>query len=188
MQPWAIALIVVGAVLLVVGIYWIATRNKLVALKIELDEGFSAMDVSMKKRYDLIPNLVETVKGYAKHEKSTLEAVISARNLAMTATDPEAKNKAEQNLTGTLKTLFALSENYPELQANTNFLDLQTQLKAIETEIANSRRYYNALVTKYNKAVQFFPSNIVAKSMKYKPASMFQLDNIEERKNVKVEF
>lgn len=168
-------------------VIWISLRNRLVRLKNIVDEGWSTIDVQLKKRYDLIPNLVETVKGYASHESSTLEAVIAARNAAMTATG-DAKMEAENALTGTLKSLFALSEAYPSLKANTNFLDLQNQLQAIETEIASARRYYNGTVREYNTKLEVFPSNLVARGMHLEKRNYFELDSAEERKNVKVQF
>ncbi len=185
-----IALGIVGFILLsalLIGIYVWACYNSLVKLRNNVEEGFSTMDVYMKKRYDLIPNLVETVKGYAKHEKQTLTEVISARNLAMTATDPNQKAKAEGALNECLKSLFALTENYPELKANANFLDLQNQLKSVEMDIANARKYYNAVVKEYNNKIQVFPSNIIAKHFNFTRRDMFEIDE-EERKNVKVEF
>ena len=169
-------------------LYTICTYNKLVKMRIQVDEAFSTMDVYLKKRYDLIPNIVATVKGYAKHEKDTLEAVISARNLAMTSTDPNQKIKANNQLSSTLKSLFALSESYPELQANANFLSLQNDLKAIEAEIANSRKYYNAVVRDYNTKRQSFPSNIIAKWFRFEKRELYEIDDVKERKNVKVEF
>ena len=144
--------------------------------------------VYMKKRYDLIPNLVETVKGYASHEKETLQKVIEARNFAQGATTVEDKIAGENALTGTLKSLFAISEAYPDLKANTNFLDLQNQLKSIEEDIANSRKYYNAVVKLYNNKCQVFPSNIIGQMFNFKLRQMFQVDSEEERRNVKVSF
>ena len=186
--------IVVGAVvlLLIIAVFaiisWgIGTHNALIKLKNLVEEGWSTIDVQLKKRYDLIPNLVETVKGYAKHEGDTLEKVIAARNLAMTATG-DAKMAAENALTGTLKSLFALQEQYPELKANTNFMDLQNQLKLIENEIASARRYYNGTVKELNNKIEMFPSNIVAGFMKMEKRKFFELDSEEERKNVKVQF
>lgn len=186
----AIAGIAVGGVVVLLIIFlafWISLRNKLVRLKNLVDEGWSTIDVQLKKRYDLIPNLVETVKGYASHESSTLEAVIAARNAAMTATG-DAKIEAENALTGTLKSLFALQEAYPNLKANTNFMDLQSQLKSIETEIASARRYYNGTVREFNTKLEVFPSNIVAHGMHLEKRKYFELDSAEERQNVKVRF
>ncbi len=183
-----IALGVVIVVLLALIAWIIGSYNTLVRLRNNVEESFSAMDVYMKKRYDLIPNIVETVKGYAKHEKETLNAVITARNNAVAASDPKTKVKAENEISGALRNLFALAENYPDLKANTNFLDLQAQLKTIETEIANSRRYYNANVKTYNTKIEVFPSNLVAGWFKFEKRSLFEIENAEERKNVKVEF
>ena len=152
-----------------------------------VEEGWSTIDVQLKKRYDLIPNLVETVKGYAKHESGTLEKVIAARNAAMTASG-DAKLAAENALSGTLKSLFALQESYPDLKANTNFIDLQNQLKQIENEIASARRYYNGTVKEFNNKIQMFPSNLVAGMMHLEKRAYFELDSEEERKNVKVQF
>ena len=169
-------------------IFVVATYNSLIRLKVGVEEGFSTMDVYLKKRYDLIPNLVETVKGYAKHEKETLERVIKARNMAMSATNVEERAKSENVLTDTIKSLFALSESYPELKANSNFIDLQNQLKQIEVDIANSRRYYNGVVKQYNIKIAVFPLNIIAKLFNFTRKDMFEVDNAEERKNVKVNF
>ena len=183
-----IALGIVAFVVLVLIIWIIGGYNSLVRLRNNVEESFSAMDVYMKKRYDLIPNIVETVKGYAKHEKETLNAVITARNNAVAVSDPKAKAKAESEISGALRQLFALAENYPDLKANASFLDLQAQLQTIETEIANSRRYYNANVKTYNTKIEVFPSNIVAGWFNFKKRDLFEIENKEERKNVKVEF
>ena len=181
----------VGAVVLLVIIFiavWISLYNKLLRLKNQVEEAWSTIDVHLKKRYDLIPNLVETVKGYAKHESGTLEAVIKARNIAMTATTTSAKIDAENALSGTLKSLFNLQEAYPQLKANENFMDLQKQLKEVEDEIASARRYYNAVVRELNTRLEIFPSNIVARGMRLEKQKYFELDSEEERKNVKVQF
>ncbi len=183
-----IALGVVGGLLLLFGLWLALSYNSFVKLKNEAEESFSAMDVCMKKRYDLVPNIVETVKGYAKHEKETLERVIKARNAAVSAGSDEEKAAADNVLTGALKSIFALAENYPDLKANTNFVDLQRQLTNLETEIANSRRFYNATVKNFNTKVESFPSNLVAKMFKFKKRTLFEVDNTEERKAVKVEF
>ena len=147
------------ALLLIFLLVYMGMYNKLQRLKNLTEEGWATIDVQLKKRYDLIPNLVETVKGYAKHESETLEKVIAARNAAMTATGNE-KMAAENVLTGTLKSLFALQEAYPQLKANTNFTDLQSQLSRIETELASARRYYNATVKELNTKIDVFPSNL----------------------------
>lgn len=183
-----IALGVIGGVVLLIGLYVILSYNKLVGLNNNVEEAFSTMDVYLKKRYDLIPNIVETVKGYAKHEKETLENVIKARNVAFSSATREDRIKNENALSQTLKSLFKLTENYPDLKANTNFLSLQNQLEVIEGEIAQSRKYYNACVRENNNAVSMFPSNIVAKWFKFGKKASFEVDSPEERKNVKVEF
>ena len=167
--------------------WYISTFNKLQRLKNIVEEGWSTIDVQLKKRYDLIPNLVETVKGYAKHESETLEAVIRARNAAMTASG-DGKIAAENMLTGTLKSLFALQEAYPQLKANTNFIDLQNQLKVVETEIASARRYYNGTVKEMNTKIDMFFAGMVARKMKLEKRKYFELDSEEERKAVKVSF
>lgn len=167
---------------------WISLRNKLFRLKNQVEEAWSTIDVQLKKRYDLIPNLVETVKGYAKHESGTLEAVIKARNIAISAKTTDEKINAENALSGTLKSLFKLKEAYPELKANQNFIDLQNQLRNIEDEIASARRYYNAVVREFNTRLEIFPSNIVARRIRLEKQKYFELDSEEERKNVKVQF
>lgn len=191
LSPGAIAGIIVVAVLVILLIaiiaWYVGCYNRLQQLKNLVEEGWSTIDVQLKKRYDLIPNLVETVKGYAKHESGTLEAVIKARNAAMTASG-DAKMAAENALTGTLKSLFALTEAYPDLKANHNFLDLQNQLKSIETEIASARRYYNGTVKELNTKIDVFPSNIVARRMRLEKRKYFELDSAEERIAPKVTF
>ncbi len=187
----AIAGIVVAAVVVVLLIavagWYISCRNSFVTLRNRAEEAWATVDVQLKKRYDLIPNLVATVKGYAKHESETLERVIAARNLAMTSTG-DAKLAAENALSGTLKSLFALTESYPELKANANFMDLQRQLQHIEEELASARRYYNGVVKTFNTKLDLFPSNIVARRMGLEKRSYFELESEEERRNVKVEF
>ncbi len=180
----------VGAAVLLIIIFiavWISLYNKLLRLKNLVEEAWATVDVQLKKRYDLIPNLVSTVKGYAKHESETLEAVIRARNVAMTATR-DNKMEAENELSGTLKSLFKLREAYPDLKANRNFMDLQEQLRNIEDEISSARRYYNAVVREFNTKLVVFPSNLVARKMRLEKQKYFELDSEEERKNVKVEF
>lgn len=171
----------------IVLIWWISVHNRLIRLSNLVEEGWSTIDVQLKKRYDLIPNLVETVKGYAKHEGETLEAVIRARNAAMTATGTE-KIAAENVLSGTLKSLFALQESYPELKANSLFLDLQTQLKQVEGELAGARRYYNGTVKEFNTAIQVFPSSLVARRMRLEKKSFFELSDEAERTAPEVRF
>ena len=179
-------IIIVGIIVILV-LWFISSYNRFISFKNKIEEAFSTMDVYLKKRYDLIPNLVETVKGYAKHESSTFEAVIKARNIAVNATTVEGKAEGENMLAGTLKSLFAVTENYPELKANQNFLDLQNQLQVIENDILNSRKYYNALVRDYNTLRESFPSVIVAGIMKLEKKPLFEIES-EERQNVKVQF
>ena len=181
-------LIVIVSLLVILTAFVLSVYNTLIRMRNNVDEGFSTMDVYLKKRYDLIPNLVATVKGYATHEKETLEKVISARNMAMNSTSPEEKIANENILSGTLKSLFALSENYPNLKADTQFIELQNSLNNVESDIANSRKYYNGVVKQYNIKREVFPSNIVANIFKFVKKPLFEVDNTEERKNVKVEF
>ncbi|MDD6881811.1 MAG: LemA family protein [Firmicutes bacterium] len=176
-------LVIVVIVVAVIGMY-----NGFIKLKNNCEEAFATMDVYLKKRYDLIPNLVETVKGYAAHEKETLTKVIEARNMAQGAATVEDKIAGENQLQGTLKSLFAIAENYPDLKANQNFLDLQNQLKKVEEDIANSRKYYNAVVKQFNVKCEAFPSNIIAGIFKFEKKAMFEVDAAEERQNVKVSF
>ena len=191
----AIVGIVVGVIVLILAIaiigWWIGTRNDFVRLKNRVEEGMSTIDVYLKKRFDLIPNLVETVKGYAKHESETLEKVVAARNLSMNAKTAEEKMAAANGLSSSLRTLFtAVSESYPELHANTNFLDLQQQLKNIEGELESARRYYNGVVKSFNTKLELFPANIVGNRMgeDYTKKEYFELDSMEERQNVRVSF
>ncbi|MCI7618888.1 MAG: LemA family protein [Firmicutes bacterium] len=183
MLIWIIIGIIIVLALIFVGMY-----NSFIKLKNSCDEAYSTMDVYLKKRFDLIPNLVETVKGYAAHEKETLQNVIAARNNLQNASTTEEKLAGENALQGTLKTLFAVAEAYPDLKANTNFLDLQDQLKGVENDIANSRKYYNAVVKQFNTKCEMFPSNIIAGICHFEKKPMFEVDSAEERKNVEVKF
>lgn len=183
--------VVVGVIVLLAIIFacWaVSTYNKFVRMKHQIEEAFSTMDVYLKKRYDLIPNLVETVKGYAKHEKEALTSIIEARNAAMSATDPQDRMEKENALTGTLKTLFALNEQYPQLKADSHFASLMNDLRGIEAEIASSRKYYNGCVRQYNTKREVFPSSIVANWKKFDKKPLYEVDSEEERKNVKVQF
>lgn len=180
--------IIVLAVVVLLVLWLVSSYNGFVRLRNKSEEAFSAMDVSLKKRYDLIPNFVETVKGYAKHEQDTLQAVINARNMAMNANSPEQKIANDNALSGTLKSLFALTESYPDLKANQNFLSLQNQLSRIEEEIAGSRRYYNGVVNKYNTKTEMFPGNILASLFGFKRKPLYEVNSEAERENVKVSF
>lgn len=179
---------IIGGILLILIIWIIASYNGFVKLKNSIEEAFSTMDVYLKKRYDLIPNLVETVKGYASHEKETLENVIAARNAAASATTMEGRVEGENALQGVLKNLFALAEAYPDLKANTNFLELQGELRRMEEEIANSRKYYNAVVKTYNTKREMFPSSIIAGLFHFDKKPLFEVGSEQERENVKVQF
>ena len=179
--------IIVGIVALVL-IFAMGIYNSLITLKNKVEEAWADIETQLKRRYDLIPNLVETVKGYAKHEAGTLEEVTKARNMAMKAGTMEDKAQAENALSGTLKSLFALSENYPDLKANQNFMDLQQTLKDIEEHLQLSRRYYNATVRDFNTKIEIFPNNIFAGIFNFKKRDFFQVEKGEERENVKVSF
>lgn len=167
--------------------YLFVLYNGLVRLKVLVDEAWSGIDVQLKKRYDLIPNLVETVKGYAKHEKGTFEKVTELRSRAMTTESPKELAEIEGELRSTLKSLFAVAENYPELKADQNFLNLQNTLKDIEDEIESARRYYNGAVRDFNTKQQMFPANLVASMLGFKTREFFEASE-GERENVKVSF
>jgi len=185
----AIVVLVVVAILAICLVGWIiSTYNKFVTMRNNVDESFSTMDVYLKKRFDLIPNLVATVKGYAKHEAEALEKTIAARNMAQASGDVTKQLEAEGAISGALKSLFAVSEAYPELKANVNFLDLQGKLSVLEEEIANSRKYYNGVVKVYNTKREVFPSNIIAGWFKFEKRPLYEVSDVEQRENVKVEF
>ncbi len=191
MNGGTIALIVVGVVVflaLVVGIWIMATYNSLTRMSNDVDEAFSTMDVYLKKRYDLIPNLVETVKGYVKHEKETLENVMKARYNAMNAVGTNDQVAKENVLSSTLKSLFKVTENYPDLKADKNFSQLMHELRSVEDEIVNARKYYNGTVKRYNNKREVFPNSIVAGWFKFLKRDLFEVEAPEERKNVKVQF
>ena len=181
---------VLGVVLVIVvllALYVMSTYNGLVSARNKVRDQFSQIDVQLKKRSDLIPNLVETVKGYAKHEEGTLEKVIQARNTYLTADSMDDKVKASSEMTKAVSKLFALAESYPELKANENFLDLQNQLKEIEDKISYARQFYNDSVLMYNNKIEMFPSNVVASMFHFTKESFFEATE-EEKKNVEVKF
>lgn len=185
----ALTLLVILGIVLAVIFFGIIIYNKLIRMRNTVKSSWSDIDVQLKKRYDLVPNLVETVKGYAAHEKAVFEKVTTARSMAMRASTPADKAKAENMLTDTLKSLFALAEAYPELKANANFMQLQSQLKELEDNIEYARRYYNAVVRDFNILIESFPSNIIASSFRFKQEEFFELEAPEvERKPVKVSF
>ncbi|MGN0919630.1 MAG: LemA family protein [Alphaproteobacteria bacterium] len=169
-------IIVAVLVLYVIGVY-----NALVVARQRVKEAWSTIDTQLKRRYDLIPNLLETVKAYAKHEKQTLQAVIEARNTAMKTTSADKKGKAEEALSGTLKSIFALGESYPDLKANTNFLELQRELTDTEDKIQATRQFYNTVVLTLNTKIEMFPSNIFAHLFHFEKASFFEMDEAEAK-------
>ena len=175
------------AVVVIIVIWIISTYNSLVVLRNRVKDQWAQIDVQLKRRFDLIPNLVETVKGYTKHESETLENVIKARNTYLSATTPEGQMEADGELTKAVSKLFALSEAYPELKANTNFMELQGELTETEDKISVARQLYNDVVMKYNNKVRMIPSNIVAALFHFTEEPYFQA-NAEERENVKVQF
>ncbi|MCD0478988.1 LemA family protein [Chryseobacterium sp. LC2016-29] len=180
--------LIIGGVLVIALLYGVSIYNRLVKLRNLVQEAWSSIDVMLKKRHDLIPNLVETVKGYATHERETLENVTKARNLAVGADSVEAKEAAEKNLNQAMINLFAVAEQYPDLKANANFQQLQAELSSIENDIEKSRRYYNGTVRENNTLVESFPSNIVANMYKFEKSKFFELENIAEREVPNVKF
>ncbi|MBI4276403.1 LemA family protein [Candidatus Uhrbacteria bacterium] len=183
MSPLTIGLIIVAVIVL----WLIATYNSLVRLKNRTDEAWSDIDVQLKRRHDLIPNLVNTVKGYAKHESTVFEKVTQARSAAMQATTPAAHAQAENMLTGALKSLFAVAESYPELKASQNFLELQRELTDTEDKIQASRRFYNTNVRDLNIKLESFPTNLIGSSLGFQKREFFEIAE-GERANVEVKF
>lgn len=180
--------VIIGAIVLIVilVLYFIVTYNGFIKLRNYVNESFSQIDVQLKRRYDLIPNLVNTVKGYAKHEQETFELVVEARNKLLNGT-PQERIDADTELQGALKSIFALSESYPELKANENFLNLQESLEETENKISYSRQLYNSTVVQFNIKVQSIPSNIVAALCGFKTKEQLEIPEAE-RENIKVEF
>ncbi|MBI5391963.1 LemA family protein [Candidatus Woesearchaeota archaeon] len=178
-----VVLVIVGLILL----YFIYTYNKLISLRNQINNAWSQIDVQLKRRFDLIPNLVETVKGYMKHEKSTFEAITEARNIMGKATSLNEKAKADDILSGALKTIFAVSENYPRLKASENFMQLQEELSGTESKIAYARQFYNDTVLTFNDKVQKFPSNLLAGIAGFATREFFKAEE-EARKAVQVKF
>ncbi|GHU62703.1 membrane protein [Clostridia bacterium] len=188
MSTILIILLVIVVIVVIFLIACIGMYNGLVKLRNLVEEAFSTMDVYMKKRFDLIPNLVETVKGYAAHEKSTLDSVVRARSGIQNAGTPEQRMQAESDLTGTLRTLFAVAENYPDLKANANFIGMQRDLTQIEDEIAQSRKYYNATCRDYNTKTETFPSGAIAAMFRFARKPLYEIGNTAEREAPKVSF
>jgi LemA protein len=182
--PFMIFLAAVGAIV----VFSIVSYNRLVSLTQRSQSAWSDVDVQLKRRTDLVPNLVESVKGYAAHERGTLDAVVKARGAAVAAQTPESRAQAEGQLGEALRGLFALAESYPDLKATANFQSLQASLGEIEEAIQNARRYFNAVIRDLNTAIQEFPSNIVAGFFQFKPHAYFELDRPDERQVPKVSF
>ena len=180
-----IGIYIICAILLVILIYFFVTYNNLIKLKNQVKEAFSTMDIYLKKRWDLIPNIVETVKGYSKYEKETLGEIVEIRSKAYNNMSDGEKVNTNNQLSGKLEKLMIEIENYPDLKASENYLDLSHQLVKVEEDIANSRKYYNGAVKVYNNKIQMFPSNLVASLLKFEEQNMFEI-NITEKENVKV--
>lgn len=187
MEPFIVAIVVV-VILLAVGGWLAANYNGLVRLRNQAEQAWADIDVMLTRRHDLIPNLVETVKGYASHERETLEAVIQARNTAVSASGPQDQAAAEAGLSGALRQLFAVAEAYPDLKADQNFRELQQELTSTEDGIATSRRAYNAAAQVYDTAREQFPTNIVAGTFSFEAMEYFTVDDPGARAPVKVEF
>jgi len=171
-----VVLIIILVLIVLAVVFVIATYNGLISSRNRVENSWSQIDVQLKRRLDLIPNLVETVKGYAAHERNTLEAVVSARNQAIAAQGPQQEAQADNVLTGALRQLFALSEAYPDLKANQNFLSLQEELSATEGRVAYARQFYNDSVLTYNTGIQKFPASIIAGRMNFKPREYFEAE------------
>jgi len=184
MGPGVIVLLIVLAAVVIIALMY----NGLVQLRVRADSAWSDIDVQLKRRHDLIPNLVETVKGYAAHEKGVFENVAKARSMAMSATTPDQRGQAEGMLTQALRGLFAVAENYPQLQASQEFTQLQGSLNQMEDSIQNARRYYNAVVRDLNTRIQSFPSNIIAGMFGFQQKQFFQVEAPADRENVAVKF
>ena len=183
MTIWIILGIVVVLIIAVIGMY-----NSLVQSKIKVDNAWSQIDVQLQRRFDLIPNFVETVKGYMTHEKETFEKIASLRTSWANANSVSEKAELDNQLSTTLKTIMAVSENYPELKANQNFSELSEELRNTENKISFSRQFYNDTVTMYNTKLQVFPSNIIAGMFNFKARDLFKAESDEARRNVKVDF
>lgn len=181
-------LIIILAAVAALFLYGVSIYNRLVKLRTMVQEAWSSIDVMLKKRHDLIPNLVETVKGYATHERETFDSVTRARNAAVNANGLQEKEAAEKNLNQAMMNLNAVAEQYPDLKANTNFLQLQSEISALEGDIEKSRRYYNGTVRENNILVETFPSSIIANQYKFTKSPFFELDNVAERAVPNVKF
>ena len=180
---WIAIAIIVLLIIWIIGIY-----NGLVSSRVKVDNAWSQIDVTLQRRFDLIPNFVETVKGYMNHESETFEKITALRTSWANSSSVEEKANLNNELSGALKTIMAVSENYPDLKSNTNFSELSEELRNTENKIAFSRQFYNDSVTRYNTKLELFPSNIVANMFNFKPKSLFAAESAEARKNVKVDF
>ena len=180
--------IIIAVVVVVLAFWLISAYNNFVKMKNKIEEAFATMDVYLKKRWDLVPNLVNTVKGYAEHEKSTFDAITKLRSKSYDSMSANEKVETNQALGGMLGTLIATAEAYPELKANQNFLELQKNLNELENDIADSRKYYNGCVRQMNTAVESFPSNIIAGMFHFEKYRMYEVDDASERQNVVVDF
>ena len=188
MSGLLIGLLVVAGVVLVIVLWFVGVYNGLVGMRNQVKNAWSQIDVQLKRRYDLIPNLVETVKGYAKHEREVFENVTKARSACMAATGPADAAKAENFLSQTLKSLFAVAEAYPELKANQNFLALQEELTSTENKVSFARQFYNDSVMRYNTRIQTVPTNVVAGMFSFKAEEFFQTESAAERQAPQVKF
>ena len=185
MKKTTAILIGVLVIILLMAGFFVSSYNGIISAEEEVDAQFAKVETQLQRRFDLIPNLVETVKGYVKHEADTLSSVIAQRNMAKTSKDVM---DSENKITNAIQGIFAVAEQYPDLKANTNFMDLQNQLKKVEEDIANSRKYYNALVREYNDVIMSVPTNIVASLFHFEKKTMFEVANASERENVQVKF
>lgn len=180
---WIILILIVIIILVIISMY-----NSLVSSRFKVDNAWGQIDVQLQRRFDLIPNLVETVKGYTAHESETFEKITKLRTSWASAETISEKADLDNQLSGALKTIMAVSENYPELKSNQNFSELSEELRNTENKISFSRQFYNDTVTIYNEKLQIFPSNIIANMFNFKPRELFKVDDNEVRKNVKVDF
>lgn len=180
--------LIIGILLALIAFYFVSVYNRLVKNRAMVDEGWSGIDVQLKKRYNLIPSLIETVKGYAAHEQETFQQVIAARNQAQSANTVDGQQAAEQQLNSALANVFALGEAYPDLKANTNFLQLQNSLNEIEGDIEKARRYYNGTVRQQVTLIESFPSNVVANAFNFDKPYFFELEDLGQREMPQVKF
>ncbi len=187
-MAWVVPVIIVGGLAFLVILWWVGVYNMLIRLRNRVREAWAQIDVQLKRRYDLIPNLVNTVKGYAKHEKELFENVTKARANAIAAGSVGQQAQAENMLTGALRSIFAVAENYPDLKANQNFLSLQEELSSTENKISFARQHYNESVRTFNTRIQMVPNNVVAGMANFKEEEMFEIEDVSHREAPKVEF